>query len=178
MSPIHIKRATVSDAQTISFLGRATFTETFGDLFSAEELNEYLDKTFNTGKLQVSLQKDENIFGILFYHDHAVGYYKIKLGLGHDHSADTSSVQFQKIYVLREYLHLKLGKFMLEDILNLKENRNCKMMWLAVLHTNLRAIAFYERHGFDKLNTYYYRIGSVLLEYDLMIKRNIFATHH
>jgi diamine N-acetyltransferase len=175
MNKIQIKRADFSDAQTISFLGRKTFTETFGDLFSKEELSEYLDKTFNIDKLQVSLHKNENIFGILFYQSNPVGYYKIKLARRHDHSADANCVQLQKIYILGDYLHLKLGKEMLEDILNLKEIKDCKKVWLAVLQTNVRATAFYKRHGFEKSDVCYYNIGSLRLEYDLMIKK---LKHH
>jgi len=76
---IKIKRAGFSDASVISLLGKKTFTETFGDIFGAAELIEYLDKTFKISKLQTSLLKDENIFGILYYLDQPVGYYKIKL---------------------------------------------------------------------------------------------------
>ena len=167
---IQIKRAGFSDASVISLLGKETFTETFGDLFGTAELSEYLDKTFNISKLQTSLLKEENIFGILYYLGHPVGYYKIKLGEHFDYSADTDCVQLQKIYVLRNYLHLKLGKEMMSDILNLNELKTCKMIWLVVLHTNFRAIRFYEHRGFEKLRKYHHQIGSRQLEYELMTK--------
>ena len=170
MKGIHIRRAGFEDAHIISYLGKKTFAETFADLFSDDELNEYLDKTFSTDKLHTSLLKEENIFGILFYQDNPVGYYKIKLGRHYDHSADSRHIQLQKIYVLRDHLHLKLGKAMLNHILSLEEIKNCLVMWLVVLHTNSRAIQFYKTYGFKKLEIYYYTIGSQVLEYDLMSK--------
>lgn len=170
MNGIRIKRAEAKDAQIVAYLGKKTFTETFADLFSADELSAYLDKTFNTEKLLSGLSKEENIFGILFYLDAPVGYYKIKLGQHFDHSADNHSVQLQKIYLLQDYLHLKLGKQMLNHIQNLKEIQDYKMIWLLVLHSNGRAIRFYEREGFEKLKTSFHTIGSQVLEYDLMIK--------
>ena len=37
-----IRRATVEDADTVSSLGARTFTETFGHLYPAEDLETYL----------------------------------------------------------------------------------------------------------------------------------------
>ena len=39
MKGIFIRRAVLTDAHIISFLGRKTFAETFAELFSKEELN-------------------------------------------------------------------------------------------------------------------------------------------
>lgn len=90
--------------------------------------------------------------------------------MDYDHSPDANYVQLQKIYVLGDYLHLKLGREMLKNIFSLKEMKDCRIMWLAVLHTNIRAIKFYEHQGFEQLKKYHYQIGSHLLEYELMIK--------
>jgi ribosomal protein S18 acetylase RimI-like enzyme len=170
MSLIRIKRADFSDALVISLLGKTTFTETFGDLFSEEELSTYLDETFGIEKLERSLLKGENIFGILYYQDNPVGYYKIKMGLHFDHSTDEHCVQLQKIYLLRDYLDLKLGKEMLNHIFKLREIKECNLIWLIVLHTNNRAIRFYEHQGFKKLKKYHHQIGLHDLEYELMTK--------
>lgn len=73
MKGIFIRRAVLTDAHIISFLGRKTFAETFAELFSKEELNVYLEKTFNIEKLKSSLSKVENVFGILYYLGSPVG---------------------------------------------------------------------------------------------------------
>ena len=167
---IFIKRAGVSDAPIISLLGKQTFTETFGHLFNQSELNKYLDDTFNIKKLESSLLKDRNIFEILYYKDKPVGYYKVKAGMHYDNSLNDKYLQLQKIYILRDNLHLKLGKAMIDNIFYLKEMENCELIWLVVLHSNYRAIKFYENHGFEKLKKYYHTIGLHNLEYELMTK--------
>jgi diamine N-acetyltransferase len=167
---ISIKRALISDAAVISFLGKRTFSETFADLFDPAELETYLDDTFNIKKLERSLLKDRNIFGILFYNDKAAGYFKVKVGTGFENSIDEKYCQLQKIYILKDYLHLKLGKPLLDSIYSMKEIAACKIMWLVVLQTNYRAIKFNEKQGFEKLRKYYHTIGSQKLEYELMTK--------
>jgi diamine N-acetyltransferase len=165
-----VKTALVSDAPTISFLGRKTFTETFGHLFDYDELNNYLDDTFNISKLEHSLSKNQNIFGILHNSDKPIGYYKVKIGSHYDNSVNEDFAQLQKIYVLRDYLDLKLGNIMLDHIMHLKEIVDCKTIWLVVLSTNSRAVHFYLKQGFKKIDNYYHTIGSRRLEYDLMTK--------
>jgi diamine N-acetyltransferase len=98
---ISVKRALVSDAATISFLGKKTFTETFANLFNREELNEYLNTTFSIMKLENSLSISQNIFGVLYYENEPVGYYKIKVGLGYDNLLSEKCCQLRKIYILK-----------------------------------------------------------------------------
>ena len=88
----------------------------------------------------------------------------------YDHSTDDQYVQLQKIYILREYLGMKFGKGMMENIFSLKELKSCLMIWLVVLNTNYRAIRFYSNQGFEKFKKYHHQIGSRWLEYELMIK--------
>jgi diamine N-acetyltransferase len=170
---IAMKRASVFDAPVISFLGKKTFTETFAHLFNVDELDRYLEETFNIQKLEKSLSKDKNIFGILYYLDQPAGYYKVKAGVDYEHSINKKFLQLQKIYILQEYLPLKLGEILLQDILNLQEIKDCETIWLVVLYSNYRAIRFYENHGFDKLKKYHFTIGRQRLEYELMTKKLI-----
>ena len=167
---IHIKKAACTDAPIISFLGKQTFQETFGELFTADELNEYLENTFGIKKLEESLLKPRNIFGIVYCLDKPVGYYKVKIGSGYDDPAVNNPVQLQKIYILKDYLDKKLGKALLEHIFALQEIKACDRIWLVVLQSNSRAIRFYENNGFSKLKRYYHRIGDHDLEYELMTK--------
>ena len=47
MTPPLYRRAGEPDATTLSRLGRATFRETFGHLYPAEDLAEYLDRAYD-----------------------------------------------------------------------------------------------------------------------------------
>jgi hypothetical protein len=166
---LNIKNATILDAATISFLGSKTFTETFGYLFSELELNKYLDDTFNANKVKESLNKPASIWGLAYYFNKPVGYFKVKLDSSFEDS-EKKQIQLQKIYVLKDYLNKKVGGALLQYIFQLIQLHDHQVIWLNVLHTNDRAIYFYEKHGFKKFRKSFYKIGGNDLEYELMIK--------
>ena len=159
------------DASVISFLGKQTFTETFGYLFTENELNQYLEGTFSLKKIESSLLKPHNIFGILYHADKPAGYFKVKVGSHYNDSIDKAYVQLQKIYVLKDYLDKKLGPELIKYIFDLPEIKDCDTIWLVVLGANARAIKFYENHGFRKLKKHYFTIGEHNLEYELMTRK-------
>jgi ribosomal protein S18 acetylase RimI-like enzyme len=166
-----IRRASPLDAAIISDLVIRTFKETFGNLFTTLELEDYLQKTFGIEKLESSLNKLHNVFAIAYVNEVPADYYKIKLHSDIEDIDETTMIQLQKIYVLQQYLDKKIGKELMLQMLSLPEIKGFKYIWLVVLHTNDRAIGFYKHFGFAKLKKHYYRIGSQHLEYELMIKK-------
>jgi ribosomal protein S18 acetylase RimI-like enzyme len=167
---IKIRKATQMDAVIIADLGRMTFTETFGYLFTPEELDEYLLKTFNDKKMCDSLSKQDNIYGIAYWNDFPVGYYKLKLNSTYEEQVLSPMVQLQKIYLLKSHLDKQIGKQLMLHLLSLPEISNIDCMWLLVLDSNERALRFYEASGFNKKGKRSFQIGTRQLQYDLMTK--------
>jgi ribosomal protein S18 acetylase RimI-like enzyme len=59
------------------------------------------------------------------------------------------SVVLEKIYLLPECKGLRIGKWALGTLIEKLEARGTKKLFLAVIDTNLSAIAFYEKLGFS-----------------------------
>jgi ribosomal protein S18 acetylase RimI-like enzyme len=167
---IFITKADISDAAAIASLGKITFTETFGDLFTKQELEDYLVKTFNFEKILNSLKKQNNKYWIAFNDDNPVGYAKIKLYSNIVGMGNIEQIQLQKIYILKAYLNIKIGSALLKEIMASKELKTGSLVWLVVLSTNERAIRFYEKSGFTKFKKHYHQIGKTNFEYELMIR--------
>jgi diamine N-acetyltransferase len=67
---IEVRIAHFEDAQYIALLGRITFQETFGHLFSNQaELDTYLTDTFSVEKIKSSIQKANNVFWLALADD-------------------------------------------------------------------------------------------------------------
>ena len=83
---------------------------------------DYYDWTFSVQKIEDGIEKPNNIFWIAFANRLPVGYAKLKLNSSSEFLESKSVCQLQKIYVLKDFLSMKIG-FELQDAL-LKKPRN------------------------------------------------------
>lgn len=167
-----VKASTEAEAVIISLLGRVTFTETFGHLFSDKnDLLEYTERTFNVKKIKNSLKNPNNVYWLAYVNDLPVGYAKLKLDSPSEFLDKDNVCQLQKIYVLQDFLSQKVG-FSLQDAL-LKEAKlmDRAYVWLSVLQENERAIRFYLKNGFDLVGKHGFQIGKEHFNFQAMAKR-------
>lgn len=171
MNHIEIRLAKKEDAQCIALLGRITFTETFGLLFrDKQDLLNYYNSTFSVEKIENGIAKPNNVFWIAFANRLPVGYAKLKLNSKSEFVESKNICQLQKIYVLKDFLSLKIG-FKLQNIL-LKKAKELEFnkIWLSVLNSNERAINFYKKNGFEKIGNHDFQIGKENFEFIAMKK--------
>ena len=172
MSTIEIRLANEEDARYIALLGRITFTETFGHLFrDQKDLIDYYNRTFTVQKIEDGMKKQNNIFWIAFVNRLPVGYAKLKLD-SKSEFIDTKDVcQLQKIYVLKDFLSMKIGYELQDSLLKKAKELNFDKVWLSVLNSNDRAINFYKNTGFEKIGNHDFQIGKENFEFIAMNKQ-------
>ena len=168
---VRIRRATVNDAAVVALLGRATFSETFGELFVShkQELNDYLDYTFAIAKIRQSLDQSDNHFWVAYANELPVGYAKLKLPSETPLLEQPSSAQLQKIYVLRDHLAHGIGASLLQTVCDCAASLRVPTIWLTVLTENALAIRFYKKHGFEKLGYDTFTIGSQTFDFVVLM---------
>jgi len=170
MTGVSIIQANASHAEIISRIGKAAFREAFGHLFnSMEELQQYLDHTYATGKLVTSLGKENNIYFLALLNEQPVGFAKLKKHSLHQQIESFAQTELQKIYVLFAHHGTGAGNALLQECIRLARELHADQLWLDTHISNTRAIRFYERHGFKKHDKYFFTIGTQLFEYDLMV---------
>ncbi len=166
-----IRKATLPDAQTIALLGRITFNESFGNLFSdKDDLLAYHERTFSVSKMQSSLQKVSNIFWIAFNDELPVGYAKLKLNSHTEFLAEERVCQLQKIYVLNDFVSNRIGFELQNTLLKEAKNKGFHTIWLSVYDGNKKAIRFYLKNGFKQIGTLNFQIGKELFNFSAMAK--------
>ena len=171
MSNLEIRLAKKEDATFIAFLGRITFTETFGHFFrDKQDLLDYYNLTFSVEKIENGIEKPNNVFWIAFVNRLPVGYAKLKLNSKSEFMESKNICQLQKIYVLKDFLSMRIG-FELQNLL-LKKSKELEFnkIWLSVLNSNERAINFYRKNGFEKIGNHDFQIGKENFEFVAMKK--------
>lgn len=170
-SSVVIRLARSVDASVISLLGTVTFEETFGHLFrDKKDLEDYLVHTFSVSKIEGSLKKAENVYWLAEVDSRPVGYAKLKLNSASEFLGEEATCQLQKIYVLRDFLSMKIGLGLQEELLAKARELNYKKIWLSVLKENTRAIRFYEKNGFKFLGDHNFVIGKEHFNFIAMSK--------
>jgi len=171
MNKIEIRLANKEDAQFIALLGRVTFTETFGHLYSDyQDLMNYYDSTFSVEKIENSIEKPDNVFWIAFINRLPVGYTKLKLNSKSKFIDSENVCQLQKIYVLKDFLSMKIGFQLQKLLLEKSKELGFEKIWLSVLNSNERAINFYIKNGFEAIGNHDFQIGKENFEFIAMCK--------
>lgn len=170
---LHVRRAHRNDAELIALLGRITFAQTFGYLFTNHpgDLAAYLDRTFAVVKLRASLEQAHNAYWVALHEALPVGYAKLKYPSPAAVVPDPAPAQLQKIYVLQEFMGRGIGHPLLQAVMEYADARAVPAIWLDVLAENARAIRFYERTGFTLAGSDTYAIGAQTFSFHLMARR-------
>ena len=172
MHTIEIRMAKKEDAPFIALLGRTTFTETFGHFFGVQQdLIDYYNLTFSVQKIEDGIEKPDNVFWIAFANRLPVGYAKLKLNSHSDFIESQDVCQLQKIYVLKDFLSMKIGFGLQDALLKKAKGLSFGHVWLSVLHSNERAISFYKQSGFEQVGHHDFQIGKERFEFIAMSKQ-------
>ena len=166
---IRIVEPKSSDAGIISEIGRYAFRHAFEHLFfNREELQQYLDYTYDIAKLSASLQKENNTYFLAMLNEQPVGFAKVKRYSLNQQIDSFAQTELQKIYVLPGYHGSGAAHVLLQEVIKLAREVQADQLWLDTHISNARAIRFYEKHGFKKHDKYFFTIGTQQFEYDLM----------
>ena len=172
MNTIEIRLARKEDAPFIALLGRTTFTETFGHFFRDQnDLIDYYNLTFSVQKIEAGIEKSNNLFWIAFANRLPVGYAKLKLHSPSSFVESKAVCQLQKIYVLKDFLSMKIGVGLQDALLKKAKELSFDQVWLSVLHSNERAINFYKQSGFAQIGNHDFQIGKESFEFIAMSKK-------
>lgn len=159
-------------APAIATIGRRSFSHAFAHLFNHQhELQAYLDYTYNEEKISRSIQKEKNIFFVSLKDDRPVGFLKLKKNSLNQQINSFMQTELQKIYVLPEFHGSGPGAALMQAGIDWALRAASEIVWLDVHISNLRAIRFYENHGFSKHGKHFFNIGTQTFEYHLMTLR-------
>jgi ribosomal protein S18 acetylase RimI-like enzyme len=145
-----ITRATTSDTKLISELGAATFEQTFRGTCTDKDLEEVLTEFYNEEQVAKELNDPTDYFFVLFHKEVAAGYARIHLGgVVEEVFSDKNSVELKRIYFLEQFHGKGLAKELLAYCIDFLKKKKFDQIYLSVWEHNLRAQAFYEKHGFE-----------------------------
>jgi ribosomal protein S18 acetylase RimI-like enzyme len=156
---LHIRQASIADAESLAKLGAKTFYDTFHMHQTEEDMRKYLEYTYTVEKVKANLENPAVMYYLATHNEKPVGYVKLLLGVVTDQLTDARVVEMEKIYVLQEYLGKGVGKKLMQQSVVAAVHEKYDWMYLGVWQHNTRAIEFYKKFGWEVFGVRKFQLG-------------------
>jgi ribosomal protein S18 acetylase RimI-like enzyme len=157
-----IRRGRSADAQALSAIGAATFRETFGHLYPAEDLKAFLAEAYSLDRARADVADPAKASWIVEAGDQVVGYALAgPCGLPHPEMTPASG-ELKRIYLTKAWQGGGLGARLYAETLAWMQKDGPRTVWLGVWSENHGAQRFYARHGFRKVGEYGFQVGQTV----------------
>ncbi len=155
---IDYRDATTADGALLGGLARATFIETFGTLYSLENLSTFLAQGSDAA---YAAELTEPGIEVRFAESRgiAIGFCKIaSLKLPAD-KASPSAVELRQLYIFKPWHGSGIAETLTKWAIDRARARGADELWLSVYTENPRARRFYARLGFEEIAPYKFMVG-------------------
>lgn len=162
--------ATVDDAETLSAIGRESFTEAFGHLYTPENLAAFLE---NHAPEKWRAELADPRFAVrLGFVDGARAAY-LKLGPPSlPFTPPKDSIELRQFYILEPWQGAGFAPAMMAWALAEARRRGAATIYLSVFTDNHRARRFYDKQGFEPVGRYDFMVGTHADE-DIVMRRTL-----
>lgn len=155
-----VRPAVLSDAEALAALGARTFTEAFGADNTPEDLAGFLASTYSPEIQERELRDPSMHYAVADHPDGLAGFALVTRGEAPECVTDAGTVELQRIYVLRAWHGSGLADDLMRHAFAEASRHGATSIWLGVWERNARAIRFYERHGFTRVGSKVFVVGS------------------
>jgi len=169
ISEIKLKKLTLSDLTELKNISQKTYSDAFSWGNSKENMISYLNSALSHKQLKSEINEKQSVFYFAKMDNVTVGYIKINFGSAQTDLKDDDAMELERIYVLEKFQGKKIGKKLLNFVIEIAQKKGLKYLWLGVWEKNEKAINFYKSQGFTKFNSHAFKMGNEI-QTDLLMK--------
>lgn len=155
---ISYRDGTPDDAALMAALGARSFAETFGHLYSPENLAAFLENHSEAG-WRGEIEDPRFALRIAEADGEAIGY--AKLGPPSlPFEAKGAAAELRQLYVLGPWQGEGVAVALMDWVIGEARRRGADELYLSVFVDNERARRFYARYGFEAVGRYDFMVGT------------------
>ncbi|MDB6136906.1 MAG: family N-acetyltransferase [Verrucomicrobiales bacterium] len=166
-----LRKATIADAELIADMSRQTFYDTFAADNDPADMQLFLNEQFTRGRLLIEVGRPGLEFILAYVGSEVAGYLKLR-DARPPAGIDGPALEVARLYALKNFIGKGIGAALIEESLRIAAGKGKEWIWLGVWERNARAIAFYERWGFEKFSECDFLLGHDK-QRDWLMKRRV-----
>jgi diamine N-acetyltransferase len=155
-----IKDATDADAAQLAEFGARTFHESFGADNTPEDMQKHLDSAFSPQKQLAEIRNPDIETLIVVDEGRWAGFAQLRAGKRSVGVPEQGSIELWRFYVDKAWQGQGVAAALMEAAKQRARRRGATTLWLGVWERNARAQAFYRKHGFAKVGSQVFVVGS------------------
>lgn len=155
-----IREAVPADAATIANLALQSFTETFADSNTPEDLALFLDSAYGEGPQGAELRDPAWTTWLASVEGVPLAFAQLKRGPAEPCVSGPAPVELNRLYVLEAAKGQGLGKALMATVMNRARAEGFQTLWLGVWEHNLKAQAFYRHWSFRDVGNHVFVVGT------------------
>ncbi len=172
MNSITVRVAGKEDAELIADMSRITFYDAFAKDNTKEDIELFMNQQFTKAALMKEVEEEDGLFLLAYAGNEPCGYARMRFNSKEQIMATENAVEIARIYALSSAIGKGVGSALMQYCIVKAKELNKSNIWLGVWEKNERAIAFYERWGFEKFNEHSFLLGTDL-QTDWLMKRKL-----
>jgi len=154
-----IRLATLDDVPVLCALGAATFRQTYRAISDPREVDEYADEHFTPVRVAAWFREPCARTLLAVAGGAPAGYAHLRRARVPACVADREAIELSRLYLLGSAQGGGLGSTMMATALAQAAELEARSVWLGAYDRNVRALAFYARHGFVQVGTHEFEFG-------------------
>ena len=172
MDTLLIRQADPDDLDLVRDIGIRTFTESFADFNTAEDMSEYMSHAFHPDRVLSDLSNKDVSIRLAYFEGSVIGYTKTNRGVCQSEPLGADHLELERIYVASEAQGMGIGQRLLDDVVLYARGAGFTTLWLGVWENNPGAIRFYRRNGFVAFGSHDFMLGKDR-QTDILMRRPV-----
>lgn len=164
-----IIQAIADDSANLVSISRQTFIETFADVNTPENMQQYLTTRLSEDKIAEELAEKNSRFYLVKSEDKIIAYLKLNSGAAQTELKSDDTLEIERIYVTSQFKGKGIGNLLMNKALSVAKELLANTVWLGVWEHNQPAIDFYKKSGFVEFSRHAFTLGADT-QTDLMMK--------
>ncbi|HKV08930.1 MAG TPA: GNAT family N-acetyltransferase [Thermoanaerobaculia bacterium] len=148
-----MRSAVDSDALSIGALATQVFLDTYATEGIRPSVAREVQEYFSPAAISALLSSSNTRFILAERAGHLIGFAQLTLGAVHELVLDRPAVELHRLYVQARSAGSGVGTALLREAEAMAAREGAVELWLIVWAENVKALAFYERRGYQELGT-------------------------